>query len=157
MTERDKILQRGIFTIKNPEFNAYVIWKDQDWVSKEDIEEYTKTGKVKTHIQQYALIFNDVWKAQQYLYETPELEGGMVFDLNQQEIWEDFIEKNLRKDITKMVLNRCPLEEQHQCSLITLNFSDYKDVQKICEVVKNISYCPGGYDYEKFLNKLNKK
>ncbi|HLD30779.1 MAG TPA: hypothetical protein VJB41_01080 [Patescibacteria group bacterium] len=157
MAVRDKILQRGIFTIKNQEFNAYIIWNDQNFVREEDIKEYKQTGRVKAQSQQYALIFNDIWKAQQYLYKTPELEGGMVFDLSEQKIWNDFRQKNSQKGINKMILNRCLLDEQHKCALLTLNFCDYKDVKNIKKKLTITEYCPGGYDYEEFLKELNKK
>ena len=55
----------------------------------------------------------------------------MVFDLSEQKIWNDFRQKNSQKGINKMILNRCLLDEQHKCALLTLNFCDYKDVKNI--------------------------
>lgn len=157
MPNEEKILQRGIFTIKNQELNAYVIWKDIHFFSQEKIEEYQRTGKTDFPIQEYALIFNDIWKAQLYLYKTPALKGSSVYDLSQQSAWEDFKEKNLAKGINEMILNRCLLKKNHECALLIMDFNKYETVEKLKENLLNTDYCPGGYNYEEFYQELTRK
>jgi hypothetical protein len=134
---------KGIFTIRNPELQAFVKWSSEEFVSQEEIE-----AEIPQESKFYVPVFDSIPKAHKYLQAFPALEGGRIFHIATEEQFDLFRKSNVETGINEMVLNRCLKDCTHECFLQIISFEKFDTLSKLEEVLPTLELpdnCDGGY------------
>ena len=152
-------MEKGIFTIVNPEYNAYAAWNSFQFVTDDRINELKNwwwESSESNEPKMYALIFDDAWKTKEYIEANPEMEWWVPFRIGTQKSWDSFATTNIDKDTNEMVLNRCILDETHECAVWSFKFSEYKNFEEFEKFIQKVDYCTSWYK-NKYTDKDFKK
>lgn len=152
----DSIHRQGLFTIAKPGVrDGFIIWTGDEFVSNEAIAFY-KRKEQALEAERYGLLFDVVWNAALYLWKISGIEGGMVYELSDDEVWDRYVRIFLKQGINRAVVNRCIFPEIHKCVMFSIDLREKPTREEALKQAKAFNFAHG-YEYKEFQKILSER